>query len=116
MNQLDAALIETALRNMFAGSHFNICVIREIVAVTKSVPPPGLMGRLSLLHCVNWEDMTPDVREALPDMIREAIGSPPFDFESIFQRARAPAQPSAKVIDLTPEPTERKRGLLGLFK
>lgn len=114
MNDLDAIIIETALRKMVNGGYLSISTINEIVKLKRIIPDAQVYQRLSLLHCVHFSDMPPEVRDALPGMIRQVLTGIEFDAEAIFQANRPGARPvPAALIDIEPEP---RRRFLRLFK
>lgn len=111
MDDIDAAIIETALRKMLADNHFSICTLDNIIKMTGVKPDPEAYKRLHVLHCVHFNAMPPTVIEALPDLIRRVLNGPTLDIDSIF---RGPAL-RGRVVDVAPEPVKRA-GLLSLFK
>jgi len=52
-----------ALKNMFAGGYFNICVVDKLINLTGCVPDGDDYRALSALHCVDWKDMDAELRE-----------------------------------------------------
>lgn len=112
MNDIDRAIVRTALQRLLSAKHFCIVDLRSIIEVTKAQPSSALMSKLRLLHCVNYGDMPQAVREALPELIQEAIGGPSMiEVDEVLQQ-RQTAAPN--VIDISPAPA--KRGLLSIFK
>lgn len=85
MDNLTIAIIQTAMKQMFRSDrHFSICTFNDICKVANIIPQPGVRDKLNLLHCVNYTDMTKEVREGLMDMVKETFDHPGFDFE-LFQ-------------------------------
>lgn len=71
MDAFQAETVRLALRDMFKGSHFDICAVRKCVKITGVVPPEGVMETLSALHCIHWTEMTPEMRE---EVYRRVLG------------------------------------------
>jgi hypothetical protein len=102
LKQLSAV---TALNNMMSGGHFNICTIDSVAALLEVQCRGSDAYRiLHTLHCVDWGKMPPELRAAVPDLIKECLGiAPVFQFTDTTKR----------VIDITPpkqEQPEHKRG------
>ena len=64
-----------ALKKMFTGKHFSICDLDNI-AKTLGVNGGGrLRDELATLHCVDYADMHPAIREQLPQKVCEYLQS-----------------------------------------
>jgi hypothetical protein len=98
----------TALNEMFAKGHFNICTI-DTVAQMLAVNPKGeAYDILRPLHCIDYTKMPAPLREQIPHLIKQCLGVQPF-----FQfTARELAGHVVEVAE--PEPAPR-RGLLRLL-
>ncbi len=77
-NQLAA---QSALRKMFDQGHFSICTIDTILKALNRIAEPAAHNTLSMLHCVSYRDMPPELREKLPDLIKRALGDVGFNIE-----------------------------------
>lgn len=51
------------LRKMFEGTHFSICTVRDAITALKITVNKGQLESLALLHCVDFADMEPQMRE-----------------------------------------------------
>ena len=72
MDDVTRMAAETALRRMFrAGGWLDICLIDKLVKVTGVVPPEAEYRAASLLHCVHWSEMSPELRN---EMARRIVG------------------------------------------
>lgn len=101
----------TALNEMMAGNHFNICVIDRIAEMlARPVRGSEAYTILGPLHCVNWAKMPPELRDAIPSLIEQCLGiAPAFQFKTV--------EPN-RVIDITPPreaPKPERRSLLRLL-
>ncbi len=64
-NDFEQQAVMVALKNMFEGSHFSICTVRDCLKITGAIPPQRDLDALAAIHCVNWADMAPDFRAAV---------------------------------------------------
>lgn len=55
--------VRLALRRMFNGNYFDICVVRRCLDAAGCVAPSDQLDALAPLHCVEWGDMTPAMRD-----------------------------------------------------
>jgi len=62
MNEFEKEAVITALKKMFKGSHFNICTFDKCTEIAGVIPNGRDYNALSALHCVDWKDMSPDLR------------------------------------------------------
>lgn len=104
MDEQKQLIALTALNKMFRGRYFSICTI-DSVAEMLGVNPAGEAYRmLCPLHCVHWDEMPAQVRQQVPDLIREYLGvGPAFQFETLRH----------EVIEVAP--AEPRRGFLRLL-
>lgn len=101
----------TALANMFAQGHFNICTIDQIAATLHVTVERESHNTLRLLHCINWNAMPPEIRAAVPGLIATCLQGLDVDqvaIERLLPRART-IEPAPR--DVTPEKPRR----LGFF-
>jgi len=63
MDEFAKGAVVTALKKMFRGSHFNICTFDQCLKITGAIPDGHVYDSLSVLHCVNWRDMPPSLRD-----------------------------------------------------
>lgn len=70
MNDLERGAVYEALRKMFRPSgYLDICTIKQVLEVTKIVPPERELNAVHLLHCVHWTEMDPATRDAATQTI-----------------------------------------------
>jgi hypothetical protein len=79
MTQLQQMATEAALAKMVSSSHFDICTIDSICKMMNLVPDRETYALLRTLHCVNYDQMRPELLAALPDLIAKVLQSPSFD-------------------------------------
>lgn len=93
MSDLKQMAAVTALNEMMSGSHFNVCTIDRIATMLQVNPKGEAYEVLHTLHCINWDKMPQELREAVPDLIRQCIGvGPIYKFKTMEQ----------EVIDVSP--------------
>jgi hypothetical protein len=90
-----------AIKDLFAEKHFNICKL-EAIAKTIGVQCGGrLHEELRCLHCKDYADMHPSIREMLPQKVCEYLQSAIdtnyieqmiADFEKPVQRLAGPGK------------------------
>lgn len=82
----------TALNAMFAGKHFNICVIDRAAKVLGVKVHQESYDVLHALHCIDWHEMPADLREAVPGLVEKALvqGGVAFRFQTPMRAHPAP--------------------------
>lgn len=66
-------VVMQAVEHLFKARHFSICQIDKVLELTGATRRSEAYGQLSALHCVDYADMAPELRERLPHLVREAI-------------------------------------------
>jgi hypothetical protein len=86
-----AALI--ALNNMMSKGYFDICTIDSVGELLGVSVRCESYSVLKVLHCVYFEKMPPDLRNAIPELINKCIGGGLiYQFSSV----------QSKTIDVSP--------------
>lgn len=82
----------TALNAMFAGKHFNICVIDLAAKLLGVKVHQDSYDVLHALHCIDWHEMPADLREAVPGLVEQALvqGGVAFRFQTPMKAHQAP--------------------------
>lgn len=113
--ELKQEIAITALNNMMRKSFFSICEVRDAANIL-GIPVHGeAYNALKALHCVNYADMSPAVRQAIPHLIAECFNRPDiFQFQLPSQRNIIDMAANSNVVDVkatvvTPQP---KRGFV----
>lgn len=81
MNDMQRMAAETAMKHMVAKGWVDICAIRKILEMTGGVPPREDLQVLELLHCVNFNEMTPELLRGLPLILQRVLGAEALQFE-----------------------------------
>lgn len=81
MTFLEQEAAKAAITKMMAGGHFSICVIDQILKMSGGVPPRKEYEILRTLHCVDFKDMSPQLRIELPRILQLVLESQPIQFE-----------------------------------
>jgi len=79
MDNLQAIACNCALQKMLKDTHFSICTIDHINAVTKAIPDGDAYRILAMLHCVRYQDMPSELLRGLPVLIKRALGGEPIE-------------------------------------
>lgn len=99
----------TSLNDMMAKGYLNICTINTIAEMLGINPKGDAHRTLHPLHCVNFEKMPAQLRQAIPGLIRECLSiEPTYQFPSPV--AKAEPEPVA-----TAQP-EKRGQLMGLLR
>lgn len=80
LKQLSAV---TALNNMFKNGRFDICCIRNVGELLGIDPKSGgeAYRILQPLHCINFSEMPAELRDEIPNLIRQCLQQgPTFQF------------------------------------
>ena len=83
MGNLEKEVIKTALKKMFKENHFNICTIDKCLKISNTIPDKSVYNNMSALHCVNYSEMSNDLRKWLFENVILLFNNNGFDF-SIF--------------------------------
>ena len=75
--QMQAATI--ALKKMFEGKHFSICDLDNLIKLIGCIPNKKDYDALHCLHCVEWNDMPPDLRAGVLERVVSIVQSVGFD-------------------------------------
>lgn len=81
MNDMQRMAVETAMKHMITKGWVDICAIRKILEMTGGVPPREDLQVLELLHCVNFNEMTPELLRGLPLILQRVLGAEALQFE-----------------------------------
>lgn len=106
MNDLKKMAAMTALNNMLADHHFNICAIDSVCKLL-GVPASGeAYNLLRTLHCIDYAEMPQELRAAIPSLIEQILGvQPAYQFKTLGNQ----------VMDVNAAPT-KAGGLLQMLR
>jgi len=98
----------TALNAMMAKGWLDICTVDAVATMLGRSAKCPAYDVLRPIHCVHFDKMPPELRDAIPGLVHECLGtSPTFQFADLTQR----------VIDVSPasdaKPAGRVARLLG---
>lgn len=98
MNELKKLAALTALNNLLAERSFNICALDRVASMLNIQPGGDSYKLLTTLHCINYDKMPKELRDAIPGLIEEILGvAPVFQFAtltpSVIEMQPAPPPP-----------------------
>lgn len=101
MDNIQEMAAMTALNDMFKKGYFNICTIDNIAKMANVNPKGRSYNILHTLHCVDFDKMPKELREEVPNMIRECLSlSPIYEFEHLRkQKVIVGQSPMGRLID-----------------
>lgn len=85
MTEFEKQSITMALKKMFQGSYFDICVVDKCLKIASAIPPSADYNALAALHCVQWADMSQDFRQQVFVKTLEMFSHTGFPLEQIMQ-------------------------------
>lgn len=109
MEDLKKLAAITALNKMLSDGYFSICTIDTIAKMLAVTPPSQPYSILHTLHCVKYADMPPEIKAALPDLIRQCL-----DLAPDFRFGQPPPPRAGEIVDVAPEP--RRSGFMRLLR
>ena len=96
-----------ALNKMMKQGHFSICAIDSVGKVLGVSVQCESYSILNALHCVDFSDMQPELRNAIPELINKCIGGGLiYQFSSV----------QSKIIDVSPREEAPKTFTQRLFR
>lgn len=87
MTHLQELAAVAALNKMFKQGYFDVCTVSR-VAEMLNIPLGGeAYSILQTIHCVGFADMSSELREAVPGLIRDCLSlNPMYEFEHLKQQ------------------------------
>ena len=79
--QLAHLSVLTALNKMMSSSHFDICTVDSAAKALGTIPCGQAYKILRPLHCVHWQDMPRELRDAVPKLIERCLQVPAYQFQ-----------------------------------
>jgi len=70
-----------AVKKMFQGSYFSICDLDALITLIGCILPTKDYQALKCLHCVQWSDMPPELRNVVMERVVGILQSSGFDTE-----------------------------------
>lgn len=65
--------VALALKKMFEDSHFSICTVDQLCKVTGTRIDADVYNSLHLLHCVHWNQMPREMRQAVYKILTDVF-------------------------------------------
>lgn len=82
MSDLKKLSAVTAVNDMLRKGYANICTIDTIARMLGADPKGDAYNILRTLHCVEFSTMPPELRDAVPELIRQCLDvAPTYQFE-----------------------------------
>lgn len=66
-------VVTTALDKLFTENYFSVCTLDTILQILNVPKNTDAYKLLRALHCVDYGAMPKELRDTLPDLVREAI-------------------------------------------
>ncbi len=99
--ELKQEIAITALNSMMRKSYFSICAVRDAAKILEVPINCEAYNTLNALHCVDFADMSPAVRQAIPHLIAECFNRP-----DIFQFQLPSQRPVIEAAVVSPKPKQ----------
>jgi hypothetical protein len=88
MDNLKNLAATTALNSMLVGKHFSICAIDSVAKMLNVNPASDAYNVLHTVHCIDFEKMPAELRQAIPGLIKECLGvAPVYEFKTMDREA-----------------------------
>ena len=81
MNEIQRLAAETAMKHMISNGWVDICAIKKILEMTGGVPAREDLQVLELLHCVHFDEMSPELLRGFPLLLQRVLGAEALQFE-----------------------------------
>lgn len=66
-------MISHALNDLFTKRHFNICQLDAVAELLNVSTKTDAFKLLRTLHCVDYGDMAPELRDRIPLLVNECL-------------------------------------------
>lgn len=106
MSDLKQLAAMTSLNSMFQKGYFDICTVDSVGKMLSINPKGDAYDVLRTLHCIHFEKMPKELRDQVPELIRQCL-----DVEPTFQFPLAEVTERALSV-VASNPATEKRGLL----
>ncbi|OGT03321.1 MAG: hypothetical protein A2143_08115 [Gallionellales bacterium RBG_16_57_15] len=91
IEQFHKQAILLALKKMMEGKHFNICTLDQAMEITGVRLNSKDSAALRALHCIDWADMSPELRRMVFAKIMEVLQhEPEFNMELLEAAIQRP--------------------------
>jgi len=90
----------TALNSMMQSPFFNICTIHNVAELMGVNPKGEAYATLAVLHCIHWDKMPIELREAVPGLIQQCLGIAPSYVLKTLEQEVLDVAPARKFLRL----------------
>lgn len=113
-SELNQEVAITAINRMMRRSYFSICPINDAGKILGISLECEAYNTLRALHCIDFHEMSPAIRQAIPQLIAECFNRPDiFQFQLPSQRNVVEVVPYKAVVDVCVDPVESpKRNII----
>lgn len=73
LDKIKLASAQAAIEKMMGDGYFSICSVDKINAMLGTIPDKEAYRILTVLHCVNFRDLPPEVAASFPELLRRCI-------------------------------------------
>lgn len=84
MDEVDKAVIATALKDMFRSNHFSICTIDKLQKLSGCYADPKTYQRMNALHCVHYSEMPQGMKDWLVLQCAEIFSQDALDVDRVI--------------------------------
>lgn len=81
MDEVQRMAAHAALDKMIREGYVNICTIDKILRMTGGIPSRRDYEILSMLHCINFRDIQPELLQRLPGLIKGVLNGGGLEFD-----------------------------------
>ena len=117
MENLEKEVLKTALRKMFKDGHFSICTIDKCLKLSNTIADKKIYESMSALHCVNYSDMSEDLRKWLFENTLLMFNGNDFDLSvfDIMETQKSKTEEVVTTVVISEKSESRKNGWLKLL-
>lgn len=72
-------VVTAALDRLFTNQWFDICTLRGVSELMGLSTDSEAYKALHTLHCVHYNKMNPELRDLIPELVREALNPPTYE-------------------------------------
>ena len=73
MPEVKQLVVMAATKNLFTKSYFSISKLTEIANLVGSPTKGDAWTMLHALHCIDYADMPPKLRDTIPELVNECL-------------------------------------------
>lgn len=100
-----------AINKVLTAKRFDICTVREVAELLGGDTNCQEFSILRTIHCVEYKEMPPNMRESIPELIAICMKRP-----DVFQFAIPEAEETIIDVDFTVVPTSLARKIMNFLQ